>query len=180
MATLKTNGLDALIHKLGSLSAIDFTPLMLEWEDILDADNERGVLAGLDGWGRPLAPVVYRPRTPKRRSKWISPFFKVLANDNLSSAEYRTLDGPPLAPRRENSRVIKNFYTDHGPDGPDRWVARGMWKPSLSTRNVSFLPFHFKGEGKLPVRNLAHVRPAAVRKAREALRTWITAEIQRS
>jgi indole-3-glycerol phosphate synthase len=43
----------------------------------------------------------------------------------------------------------------------------------LTVNGIPFLPFHFRGEGSLPVRDLAHVRPTALAKAREALRAFV-------
>ena len=58
------SGLGRLGSKLRSLTHIDATPLMVTWMKIIDEDNRKGVLAGLDKDGVPLAPVTYRPKTP--------------------------------------------------------------------------------------------------------------------
>ena len=77
-------------------------------------------------------------------------------NNNLTSSEYRLLDGPPLLPRRQFSRVITNLKTASWQDTTDRniWYARGDWDSVVSIKGVQFLPFHFNGEGNLPVRDL--------------------------
>jgi hypothetical protein len=164
--TINTAPLDQLIGQLGSLEEIDFEPLMLDLRAILERDNVEGAMAGLDGWGEPLEPVTYRPKPNK-----VKPTnFRVLVNNNLSRSSYRELDGPPLAPRREQSRIVTNFRTAHlRDDAQHAWVAISGWEDVLSLDGVPFLGAHFHGEGNLPVRNLAHVRPSAWARAKEAL-----------
>jgi hypothetical protein len=58
--------LKVLRRGLGSLVAIDFSPLMLRWEDVLVEDNRKGVLEGTDGWGRAMPPLVYRNGAGKK------------------------------------------------------------------------------------------------------------------
>jgi hypothetical protein len=95
----------------------------------------------------------------------------ILANNNLSTAAYKRLDGPPLAPRREASRVIANLVTGQGRDGDD-FFAAGGWQDVVSPKGVPFLGAHFKGENGLPKRDLRGVRPWGMAKARAAVRTW--------
>lgn len=144
------------------LSDVDFTPLMLEWRTILEEDNREARLAGEDGWGIPLAPVMYRPNPSK------NPNYSILANDNLTSSWYRELSGPPLAPRGTESRSIKNFKTAHLHLG-NQWQALGAWEDVLTVDGRPLLPMHFQGGGYLPIRNLAHVRPKAMVRVRDAL-----------
>ncbi len=170
--TVNTQGLDLLIGRVRALTMIDFSPLMIEWRTILEEDNVEGAMAGLDGFGNPLEPVTYRPDPRAGSRKTID--MTELVNGNLSSQAYRTLDGPPLAPRGLDSRIVTHFETAHGREAnPDEWYALGAWKDVLSIASVPFLPFHFRGEGNLPVRDLAHVRPTAMAKARQALRDFV-------
>jgi hypothetical protein len=53
------------------------------------------------------------------------------------------------------------------------WHAQGGWADVVSVSGIPFLPFHFRGEGHLPQRDLAHVRPSALKKAREALTAFV-------
>ena len=162
--TINTEPLDRMIGQLVSLEHIDFEPLLLELEGILDDDNRAGAGQGLDGFGMQLEPVTYRPNPNK-----VKPTnYTVLTNNNLTSSWYRELEGPPLAPRDMDSRIVTNFVTSHTQE-PGAWVVLGAWADVLSTDDVPFLPFHFRGEGNLPVRDLAHVRPSALRRAQEAL-----------
>lgn len=165
---LITTGLDRLDAKLRGLLLADWQPLLIEWRAILEEDNERGALAGLDGWGKPLAPVTYRPRVGTDPIS-MAP----LDYNNLRRSAYLSLSGPPLAPRGAGSRIVTNFRTAHGGDGPGRWYAQGAWEDVLSVKGTPFLPFHFRGEGRLPRRDLAHVRPSALAKARQALRDFV-------
>jgi hypothetical protein len=50
--------------KLQTLKDLNAAPLMESWEDIIESDNRRGVLAGLDKHGAPMVPVKYRPIAP--------------------------------------------------------------------------------------------------------------------
>lgn len=60
--TVDLAGLDRITEKLQSLTHLDATPLMLTWMKIMEEDNRRGILAGLDKDGAPMVPVVYRPK----------------------------------------------------------------------------------------------------------------------
>lgn len=149
MASVSWPGYTRLQANLARLGNPDPTPLLETWERVLVQDNREGILAGTDGWGRPMPPLA--PSTLKKRRG----------------------TGPPLAPRGALSRVIANYRTGHGRDGRD-WVVIGAWEDVLSNPgNVPFLPFHFRGEGRLPTRDLAHLRPAGLQHARQALRDWI-------
>jgi hypothetical protein len=64
MAVLDTSGLEELIRKLRTLPKIDATPLMVSWMGVIEEDNRKGVLAGLDRFGMPMLPVTYRPKPP--------------------------------------------------------------------------------------------------------------------
>lgn len=174
--TVNTEGIDRLVGKIRSLESIDFMPLMVEWGVILTEDNREGALAGLDGFGIPLIPVTYRPDPKAGSRKTIN--FDIQANNNLTSGHYRTLDGPPLAPRREESRIVTNFVTS--PEGPmpdGSWHALGAWTDIVDINgDFEILTAHFPGPDhnpRLPVRDLAHVRPSALEKARTALRSFV-------
>jgi hypothetical protein len=130
-------GYDALRASMARLAHPDPTPLLRQLEEVIFRDNERGVLAGLDRNGQRM-PVTKRQLDP-----------------NLSA---KLGDGPPLAPKRTDSRVIKDLVTGFFQDGGD-WVVFGAWENVLSKSGVPFLPFHFRGEGRLPVRDLAGLRP---------------------
>ncbi len=174
--TVNTAGINQLIGKVRSLESIDFTPLMLDWREILENDNEVGIMAGLDGFDQPFTPVTYRPVDVSRRRKDVDR--RVLSNNNLTSSWYRELDGPPLAPRELESRSITNFRTAHEPDSfspgySGGWSALGSWEDFLSVDGEEILPFHTHGEGNLPVRNLQHVRPGSIVKARQVLTDFI-------
>lgn len=189
-------GLDNLLMRLERIGDPDATPLMRTWMNLISDGNRRGVLAGLDKDGKPMAPVTYRPTTPKpvkigskAADRWrngasgriragvfggFGPMAAGLHN-NLTSAEYRKLDGPPLAPRKQFSRVITNLTTDYErAAGGGAWTAYGVWIDVVSVKGVPFLPSHFRGSGRLPVRNLAGVRPDDMAKARRAAVRWMS------
>jgi len=192
---LDLTGLGRLKDRLLALGELDATPLMLSWMRIMDDDNRKGILAGTDKDGVPLARVTYRPKTPggvpltpeqrlrqrknlrKGRLAGFGPWVSGLHN-NISSSEYRLLGGPPLAPRGRYSRVITNFVTDFdGEPGDKQWIALGAWENVVSPKGVAFLRFHFNGEGQIR-RDLRGVRPEGLARARAAMRSWVISEIR--
>jgi hypothetical protein len=191
-----TTGLDRLRAQLERLANPDPTPLLIRWADLMDRDNRLGVLAGTDGAGQPMDPVTYRPAKPgsksvkltvaqrlgqsprKSRGKYSRSGSGAHTNNNLTSAEYRLLDGPPLAPRKQFSRVITNYMQSFGMTGINRWEVVGAWVNVLSKKGVPFLRYHFDGEGQKR-RDLRGIRPAGFLAIRETTRNWIISEIRR-
>lgn len=181
MPTLDLTGLDRLTERFRRLINPDATPLMVNWMKTIDDDNRLGVMAGLDKDGNPMAPVRYRPvgkpvRPSRRRGQFQG--FGATAYGNLTSAEYRRLAGPPLAPRGIASRVITNLRLRYGRLGLTQWEAVGYWDEVLSRQGRPFLMYHFLGSGRLPRRDLAGMRPGGVEKARKAARAWMISEIR--
>lgn len=197
MPTIDLAGLDRLRAKLKNVVNPDATPLMAAWMKIVDDDNRRGVLAGLDREGHPLAAVTYRPKPsalkatpgqknrPKKGARRGA--FAGLGshpagtNNNLTSAEYRRLAGPPLAPRGAFSRVVTNLRLRFGRVSTFAWEAVGYWDEVVSATGKRFLHFHFDGASgggrkknvTLPKRDLRGVRPDGRAKARRALKAWV-------
>lgn len=190
------SGLNTLIQRVSALGRPNLTPLMVTWGLIIQADNRRGVLAGTDKNGVDMKPVAYRPvgkaerltkaqrntsESRKRRGEFggFGPFNSGLHN-NLTTSEYRKLDGPPLAPRREFSRVITNLGTGIIEGSPDSliWKVTCTWMDVVSPEQVPFLPFHFDGGKNLPVRDLRGVRPRGMLEARKAAINWMRLEIR--
>lgn len=184
-------GLDRLVMRARKLERPDATPLMVTWQNIIVKDNRDGVLKGTDKDGAPMMPVKYRPvhrvekltlaqrntGNARQRTGRISGFGPASAglHNNLTSREYRKLDGPPLAPRRQFSRVITNLVPGYiEPQGNSAiWAAVGTWKEVVSVKGVQFLPFHFDGAGRLPRRDLAGVRPEGRAEARRTAINWL-------
>lgn len=196
---LDTSGLDRINEGLRKLGDPDATDLMVTWMNVIDDDNRKGILAGLDKDGVPMAPVTYRPRaySPIKRlqpTKGQRGGMRANARKggmlgagatnygNLTSAEYRMLGGPPLAPRGQFSRVVANLQTTYGRTGPldMQWFAAGFWDEVLDRKGKPFLQYHFQGAtggGRrrnvtLPRRDLRGVRPAGVAKAMKAMAAW--------
>lgn len=190
-----STGLGRLQSKLVAISHIadHAGPLMERWERVIEADNRKGVLAGLDKDGNPPGrPLIYRPvgkgvkltvaqrlgQSPnKRRGIYMGhgPAASGLHN-NLATSEYRKLTGPRLAPRRQFSRVITNLRTGHGRDGLV-WYAEGAWLEVVTPKGRHFLHYHFDGEGQLRY-DLRGVRPEGRRLLLDALREWAKLEIR--
>lgn len=208
--TLDMTGLTKRIEQLEALKTVDATDLMITWQRIISEDNRRGILQGLDKNGVPMIPVKYRPETTKplrvtkppkqltikealkrqrlnqkaNKRKGVSAGLGPLASglhNNLTSAEYKLLGGPPLAPRDQFSRVITNLEVGYGgpPKGDPQWFAFGEWADVVSNKGIPFLKYHFHSvPSRLPVRDLRGVRPDGIAKAVDALRNWARLKIR--
>lgn len=195
---LDLSGFDRLRDRLLNVVNPDAAPLMVSWMKTIHDDNRRGVLAGLDKDGRPMVPVTYRPRPTAqkrltaaqrnnpRKGARTGAFAGLGAhpagtNNNLTSAEYRRLAGPPLAPRGAFSRVITNLQLRFGRIDSHHWEAVGYWDEVVSTQGLPFLHYHFDGAtggGRnrnvtLPKRDLRGVRQWGRDKVRRSLRAWM-------
>lgn len=166
-----------LVAKLNRLIDPDFSLLMARWEAIMREDNTRGVMAGLAGDDATLAPVTYRTgiNAPlRRRNRYafgnLPP--QTSAGDNLTSAEYRRLTGPPLAPRGLRSRVVTNYVTRSGYDGRE-WFSEAAWLNVVDRKGRPFLIYHFEGRGRLPRRDLRGVRAWGRAEALKELRAEV-------
>ncbi len=187
---IELKGLDRLQARFRKIQNPDARPLIKTLMDIIHDDNRRGVLAGLDKDGAPMTKVRYRPNTlrakltaaqrknqkPNARAGDYNPGNEA----NLTSSEYRRLDGPPLAPRRQFSRVITNLLTDFDDSrrAQGHWEVWGYWDEVVSKKGKDFLKYHFDGEGKLPKRDLRGIRPDGRQKARDAARNWMRDQIR--
>lgn len=174
---VNTEAIDAYLGRVIGLRAVDFTPLMDQWRTILEEDNRDSALAGLDGYGNPMIGVTYRPDPMAGTRKPID--YSIQPNDNLTSGHYRTLDGPPLAPQGLESRIVTRFGTEWISPAPNEWVTLGTWQDVVSIDGVPFLQAHFQGLNGLPERDLAHVRPKALERARDTLKGFVAAIAQR-
>lgn len=154
--------------------------------DVIFEDNRRGVMAGLDKDGRPMTPTI-RERTPQ--GHWVT---RVLPDGRKTHyyqagsspspdapAGVSEGSGPPLAPRGERSRVITNLETGWGKPGPGLWVVYGGWEGLTSggDAEVDFLTFHFEGQGRLPTRDLAGLRPQGLEEAMTVVSAWVENQI---
>jgi len=166
-------GLLKTADQLRRIRTADHRPLMERWQDTVEADNKRGVLAGLDKDGKPLIKVKYRPRNgtkfvnrkKDRGFKGYGPLASGL-HGNLTTAEYVRLTGPPLAPRRQNSRVITNFVTRPGKRG-DTWFVEAAWLDVVDDEGEPFLQWLFL------YRDIRGVRPEGMEAARKQLITYV-------
>lgn len=167
MARVEWPGLARLVERLNKAKNADCTPLMERWCDTIVEGNRRGVLSGRDGFDNPMPPLKYRNGAGKKtanRKVGAYGTSKLTAtplgtNDNLTTAQYKLLTGPRLAPRGEQSRAIKNLMTEVRRPTDSRWEAVGAWFNVVSTKGVPFLPFHFDGAKNLPRYDLRPVRP---------------------
>ena len=191
-------GYDILQRKLRRIANPDPREALQDCEQILVDGNREGVLAGLDKDNRPLVPVKYRTGTTiaVRTSRKITVFgvakfrgyqpkFTGLGgfaeHGNLTTAQYKRLTGPPLAPRRDQSRVITNYVTrsSTAPDANGAWKVQAGWHDVLSRKGVPFLQAHFHGGGHLPVRNLAGIRPQTLRRCAQRINEFVREMLRR-
>jgi hypothetical protein len=187
------SGLDNLIARVRRIEHPQVKLLMATWQDIIVADNRKGVLAGLDKDGLPMKPVTYRPKGPTVSIKAKSaarfrnnqPANRVGAflgfgphasglHNNLTRGEYEQLTGPPLAPRGAFSRVITNLVPgfEEPPAGSNVWTAYGAWIDVVDFKGRPFLHYAF---GR---RDLRGVRPEGREKARKAAIAWMADQIR--
>ena len=185
------------------LEYADIFPLLENWERQMEAGNRKGILAGTDGKGDPMPLVTYRPRGLKRKLTLAERLGQrpnlrrgkyggrgpaqgeVIANNNLTSAAYRTLDGPPLAPRRQYSRVITNAVTAHYGDPTNRtvWYVELGWGDVVSAGGFPFLAVHFDGKplgkkGPRKRRDLRGIRPETKALMLKSFRSWAALAIR--
>lgn len=172
------------LNRLANLTDEAVAPLLDELRDIVTEDNRKGVLAGRDKSDQPMPETKYRlNRVSRTRARTRKQGFGMtrfgLQGDNLTSAEYRTLTGPPLAPRRDRSRVIANFVTRAGKSGQGRYFVEWGWANVVNAKGQTFLQYHFDGKGRLPKRDLRGVRPWGQERMKRALREWSRGVLKR-
>lgn len=84
--------------------------------------------------------------------------------------------GPPLAPNRDQSRIVRLARSRHRNLAPGRWVAELGWDSFDSLDGRPILVFHQRGipsrRGPIVRDVLSHPSPAAADRARVALRRW--------
>lgn len=200
-ATVDTTGLDRLRTRFEKLANPNPIPLLETWSDLMDDDNRKGILAGTDGNGNPMVRPSYRPvnqnvagtkrgarltveqrlgQAPRTKRGRHAAFGSISEGpyNNLSSSAYRKLDGPPLAPRRQFSRVITNYHTRYGEIRQGVWEVVGAWIDVISRKGVPFLRYHFTGAGRLVIRDLRGIRPEGIAKARRSARAWMIDQIR--
>ena len=153
-----------LRRMLDSMENPDFSQFMEQCEVAIHEGHIRGVMAGTGGSGQVLKPTSYRmsKSAPLRKNRTInnSRFGgpAMTENDNLTTAEYVKLKGPPLAPRGLGSRVIRNFASESGLDA-DGWYVTAYLVGIISRKGKPFMEYHFTGAGRLPRRDLRGIRP---------------------
>ncbi len=95
--------LDSIRDRLRGLANPDLRPLAETLRGVLIEDNRRGLLAGTDGQGRPLAPLA-------------------------ASTSKRDGSHSPLLPQGENSPLIRDYVVKVEPAGDGLHVQAG-WSP---------------------------------------------------
>jgi hypothetical protein len=171
-------GYVTLDERLRALEQFDPAPVLDQWAPMIYEGNRRGVLSGVDGYEQPMPPLRYRKGTGKATRKRKAGMYGTATaaktgaglfasglHDNLTRAEYEALTGPRLAPRKEQSRVVKNLEVHWHQLADGVWEVIGAWYQVISTGSkkksggVPFLSFHFNGEGHNPKYDLRPVRP---------------------
>lgn len=188
MAKVDLTGLRRLITHLEKLGRPDPKLLLDRTIIVMAEDNRKGVLAGKDKDGRPMDPVTYRPKgqgwyaTARQRNHGkarakvgrfggLGPMAAGLHN-NLSRREYERLNGPPLAPRRQHSRVITNYRLTPVTYSPLHFGVIGLWFEVVDQKGRPFLHHLFKR------RDIRGVRPEAMRELRRSFANWARDQIR--
>ncbi len=162
--------------------------LLESWERRLEEGNRKGVLAGTDKDGHPAPIPTYRPFNPAKltlaqrlgqSARLRRGRYNPGMGANLTTAEYRRLTGPFLAPRKQFSRVVTNVETGHGrdPARPYVWFATLAWRDVVSRTGFHFLPVFFDGlpigrNGPIKRYDLRGVRPVDREKMKGDLNAW--------
>ena len=156
----------------------DFSNLMNSIRVAMDEDHVKGIMAGKDKDGNTTTPVTYRNGVIDRKLvkamkkqainnwRYQAPIAIDAADANLTTAEYKKLSGPPLAPRGLNSRIIRNYATQAGFDGNNWWVEAALID-IVNKKGNPFMQYHFEGSGRLPQRDMRGIRPEGMTKIRK-------------
>jgi hypothetical protein len=133
----------------------DLRPLAERIGEIMKRDVYVSRLLGIDpNTGQDLAPLNRgEPLTPAMIAR-------------------RGGDGPPLAPRRNESRVFELFEVDVDTT-PSRAIVTGGWP------GIPWLAFHLPGpehSGRLPVRDIVGVREESDRRVLDESRAYFAGE----
>jgi hypothetical protein len=170
---------------LDRLENPDVEPLLKDLEGLVWRDNRDKVLSGVDRDGETTKRTV---RQSLGTGHWVT----YLKPDGKPARYYQAGrskgpdcppwfhgdgDGEALAPHDLDSRVIANLVTAHGMTGPGEWQVIGLWENVVSDDGVPFLPFHFRGEGRLPQRRLDGVTPLGREKAVAMVDAWARAAL---
>lgn len=168
---LDLSALERIRATLERAEGIDFTELMIEGARILQEDNERYLLEGLDCDGRAM-PATWRERNPEGFwfTRGAGPGRKRVHVWGGREAGY----GPPLLPHREQSRAIRN--TQVGWTTAEPWAASLTWVGLDTDDGRAILGLHaHPGPGApYPRRDVvSRPRPATVARFVEALDLFV-------
>jgi hypothetical protein len=176
--TVKGSVTDPARYRVLAEAVNDYTrmePLLTEYERVMVEDLTTGVMEGVGGNDRPVAPVTYRDEvrkaTPARAGAAFGtstgkPKYGPAWPANLKSSEYRKLTGPALAPRHHESRILANFETSHFRRGTD-WVAAGRWRDFVNAKGDPLIPILFAA------RLHGGIREWGREEARRVTRVWL-------
>lgn len=152
------DGLARIRLHLRRAAALDCTELMEEGARILREDNERRALAGLDCEDRPMPPTRREmdPDLSRRRGS-----------------------GPPLAPNRIASRVIRLVQVTWTTAAP--WASLLRWAGFDANNGRPVLGMHANpgGGARYPRRDvISRPTPTAVKRFRQAARDFVRAKLR--
>ena len=133
---------------IGSLEMSRFATHLTELVKADNADKilHSGPMAGIDRFGRPLAPLgswASKPGVMDRRGH-----------------------GPVLAPHGMSSRVIRTFVAEVQRFGRQLILAAG-WNGFVSRSGFSIMQAHIMGGRRLPMRDVSGLSPQGMRKLDE-------------
>lgn len=150
---------------------IDFTDLMVRGAQILQEDNERYLLEGLDSDGHAM-PATWRERNPEGFwfTRGTGPGRKRVHVRGGQEAGH----GPPLVPHREQSRAIRD--TQVGWTTAEPWMSMLTWVGFDTDDGRAVLGLHARPEPGAPYPRrdvVSHPRPATIARFVEAMDLFV-------
>lgn len=174
--TLELGALDRIRVMLDHAGSIDFTELMIEGARILQEDNERYLLDGLDCDGRSM-PATWRERNPEGFwfTRGTGPGRKRIHVLGGQEAGY----GPPLIPHREQSRAIRNAQV--GWTTAEPWMSMLTWVGFDSDDGRAILGLHAHPGPGAPYQRrdiVSHPRPETITRFVNALDLFVRSQLR--
>lgn len=193
--TINTAAIDRTLQRLAGLAnvtdKVTVEPLLTDLYRVIVEDNRYKVFNSIDRDGRPAPPLNYRMASKfqsaqfkgglrgmqnpgqKGRFKGKAPERgRVLAHNNLTTAQYTQMTGPRLAPRRDSSRIIANLKLKRFFFNGGTWWVEAYWADVLTPKGFELLPFHFRNPDKRMRYNLAGVSARGVKEAQNVTRAY--------
>jgi hypothetical protein len=143
--------LETALARMADFKA-DLRELIPEMERILETENRLARLQAVDKDGAPLLDAV--PATIKRRGP-----------------------GTVMVPHGDASRLIANHEVQHASLRPDHLIFRAVWRGRGRNR-VHWIPFHARGAGRLPIRDVMGVTPEGTQFVTDVFHEYVRRRVE--